>query len=276
MANRYDGFDPVYRARVRKGMTPFERFLETGNAVGSNFYELNVRDKTLEEPLSPEEIARKAASRTEDNTKFREYLGSEQEDPHYQKYLREARQRAQVAKIEISDEANLLAQRERERMAGSQRQRFLENDLEYLGPDGKGPPLSVSGEFHNFEKRPKILNKIQQALGKAANIQGPAEKVQEYVTVLRQRLASDYELVDTFGNPDERIKAIQEQAYKYVFQPGQKALQDELERAEMDSYGDPGDHNYIPPRVGDMRRSHEMEEERHRKWKEKYLKNFKP
>jgi len=96
---RYDDFDPVYRARVRKGMTPTQRFLETGNAVGSNFYELNVRDKTLEEPLSAEEIARKAASRTEDNTKYREYLGPEQEDPLYQRYLGEAKRRIESEKL---------------------------------------------------------------------------------------------------------------------------------------------------------------------------------
>ena len=49
MAGRYDDFDPVYRARVRKGMTPFERFLETPRAVGSNFYQLNFSDETLED-----------------------------------------------------------------------------------------------------------------------------------------------------------------------------------------------------------------------------------
>jgi hypothetical protein len=172
---------------------------------------------------------------------------------------------------------------------GSERRKLAEpiNLKELAGKDG-GPAYEKylqearqrsgsKNDFYinlNFENRPEVLNKIQQALGEAARTSGPPGKVQEYVSVLRQRLGTDYALVDDLGNPDKRIKEIQEKAYKYVFEPGQKVLQEELGRAEQDAYGDPGKHNYVPERVYDMRRNHEMEENRHKKWQDKYLRGF--
>ena len=115
---------------------------------------------------------------------------------------------------------------------------------------------------------------IQQALSEAAKTPGPPEKVQRYVTLLQERLGTDYELVDGFGDPGERIKAIQEKAYRYVFVQGEKARQDELQKAEDEYFIRHGKSAEDDRAVWEMKQKHEAEERRHKEWQQKYMRDF--
>lgn len=134
----------------------------------------------------------------------------------------------------------------------------------------------LKNQFDNYEDQPDFLLKFKRVLDEARQVNAPPEKKQEYISRLTRLLNVDYELQDDFGDPDKRIRTIQEKAYRYVFVPGEREKQDRDLGIYMEQHFGAAEqeHDRISYREVDMDSKHRDKERRHKEWQQRYLQNM--